>query len=141
MSIRVDARVDAYVPASYIASEALKIDLHRRLALTESEDDLRELQAGTEDRYGPLPEPVENLFAIQEAKLKLARLGADYLVFRGGRATVGPVELGSGELRALRGRVETAVYTTARREVSLRDEEFDGALRLVDAMLETRQAA
>jgi transcription-repair coupling factor (superfamily II helicase) len=139
--VRVDARVDAYVPASYIGSEALKIDLHRRLALTESEDDLRELQVGTEDRYGPLPEPVENLFVIQEAKLKLARLGADYLVFRGGRATVGPVELGSGELRALRGRVETAVYTTARREVSLRDEEFDGALRLVDAMLETRQAA
>jgi len=139
--VRVDARVDAYVPASYIGSEALKIDLHRRLALTESEDDLRELQAATEDRYGPLPEPVENLFAIQEAKLKLARLGADYLVFRAGRATVGPVELGSGELRALRGRVETAVYTTARREVSLRDEEFDGAIRLVDAMLETRQAA
>jgi transcription-repair coupling factor (superfamily II helicase) len=139
--VRVDARVDAYVPASYIGSEALKIDLHRRLALTESEDELHELQVATEDRYGPLPEPVENLFAIQEAKLKLARLGADYLVFRGGRATVGPVELGSGELRALRGRVETAVYTTARREVSLRDEEFDGALRLVDAMLETRQAA
>jgi len=139
--VRVDARVDAYVPASYIGSEALKIDLHRRVALTESEDDLRELQAATEDRYGPLPEPVENLFVIQEAKLKLARLGADYLVFRGGRATVGPVELGSGELRALRGRVETAVYTTARREVSLRDEEFDGAIRLVDAMLETRQAA
>jgi transcription-repair coupling factor (superfamily II helicase) len=139
--VRVDARVDAYVPASYIGSEALKIDLHRRLALTEDEDELRELEVATEDRYGPLPEPVENLFAIQEAKLKLARLGADYLVFRGGRATVGPVELGSGELRALRGRVDTAVYTTARREVSLRDEEFDGALRLVDAMLETRQAA
>jgi transcription-repair coupling factor (superfamily II helicase) len=139
--VRVDARVDAFVPASYIGSEALKIDLHRRLALTEGEDELRELRAATEDRYGPLPEPVENLFAIQEAKLKLALIGADYLVFRGGRATVGPVELGSGELRALRGRVDTAVYTTARREVSLRDEEFDGALRLVDAMLETRQAA
>jgi transcription-repair coupling factor (superfamily II helicase) len=139
--VRVDARVDAYVPAAYIGSEALKIDLHRRLALTEDEDELRELQAATEDRYGPMPEPVANLFAIQAAKLKLARLGADYLVFRGGRATVGPIELGSGELRALRGRVDTAVYMTARREVSLRDEEFDGALRLVDAMLETRQAA
>src|SRR6266404_4209399 len=122
--VRVDARVDAYVPPAYIASEALKIDLHRRLALSESEDELRELQAGTEDRFGPLPEPVENLFAIQEAKLKLARLGADYLVFRGGRATVGPVELGSGELRALRGRVETAVYSTGNREVSLRHGEF-----------------
>jgi transcription-repair coupling factor (superfamily II helicase) len=139
--VRVDARVDAYVPASYIGSEALKIDLHRRLALVEGEDELRELRAATEDRYGPLPEPVENLFAIQEAKLKLALAGADYLVFRGGRASVGPLVLGSGELRELRGQVETAVYTTARREVSLRDDEFRQTLRLVDAILALRQAA
>jgi transcription-repair coupling factor (superfamily II helicase) len=133
--------VDACVPASYIGSEALKIDLHRRIALAEDEDELRELRAATEDRYGPPPEPVENLFTIQEAKLKLAVAGADYLVFRGGRATVGPLVLGSGELRALRGRIDTAVYTTAKREVSLRDDDFSRALRLVDAILETRQAA
>jgi transcription-repair coupling factor (superfamily II helicase) len=139
--VRVDARIDAYVPAAYISSEALKIDLHRRLALSESDDELRELRLATEDRYGPLPDPVENLFAIQEAKLKLARLGADYLVFRGGRATVGPLVLGSGELRELRGHADTAVYTTAKREVSLREEDFRGALRLVDAILETRRAA
>jgi transcription-repair coupling factor (superfamily II helicase) len=139
--VRVEASVDAYVPASYIEAEALKIDLHRRLALTDSDDELRELRAATEDRYGPLPEPVENLFAIQEVKLMLARAGADYLVFRGGRATVGPLLLGSGELRDLRTRVDTAVYTSARREVSLRDSEFSGALRLVAAILEARQAA
>jgi transcription-repair coupling factor (superfamily II helicase) len=139
--VRVDARIDAFVPAAYIGSEALKIDLHRRLALTESEDELRELEAATEDRFGPLPEPVQSLFAIQEAKLKLARAGADYLVFRGGRAAVGPLVLGSQELRELRGRVDTAVYTTASREVSLRDGEFAGAIRLVDAILEARQAA
>src|SRR5947208_12367503 len=139
--VRVDARVDAYVPADYIGAEALKIDLHRRLALAENEDELRELRAATEDRYGPLPEPVENLFAIQEAKVKLARLGADYFVFKAGRATVGPLELGSGELRALRRDIDTAVYTTARREVSVRDDDFGGALRLVDAILDARRAA
>ncbi|HEX9416706.1 MAG TPA: transcription-repair coupling factor [Gaiellaceae bacterium] len=145
--VRVDARVDAYVPSAYIPSEALKIDLHRRIALAESEDELRELQAATEDRYGPLPEPVENLFSIQEAKLKLARIGADYLVFRGGRATVGPLVLGSQELGDLRRRVETAVYTTSKQEVSLRDaggpegDGFRAAVSLVDAILEARQAA
>jgi transcription-repair coupling factor (superfamily II helicase) len=139
--VRVDARVDAYVPAEYIASEALKIDLHRRLALTDEEDELRELQAATEDRYGPLPEPVENLFLIQEAKLKLARAGADYFVFRGGKASVGQMVLGSDELRDLRRRVDTAVYTVANREVSLREEGFPQALRLVDAILAARQAA
>jgi transcription-repair coupling factor (superfamily II helicase) len=139
--VRVDARVDAYVPADYIGSEALKIDLHRRLALTESEDELRELQAATEDRYGPLPEPVENLFLIQEAKLKIAALGADYFVFRGGRASVGHIVLGSDEVRALRSRVSTAVYTVANREITLREEGFPQALRLVDAIVAARQAA
>ena len=139
--VRVDARIDAYVPAAYIAAEALKIDLHRRIALVENEDDLHELAVSTEDRFGPLPEPVANLFAIQEAKLKLAVLGADFLVFRGGRATVGPVVLGSGELRALRERVDTAVYSSGNREVTFRGEEFRGALDLVDAMLAARQAA
>jgi transcription-repair coupling factor (superfamily II helicase) len=139
--VRVEAQVDAYVPASYIGSEALKIDLHRRLALTESEDEIRELRAAVEDRFGPLPEPVENLFAIQEAKLKLAELGADYLVFRSGRAVVGPLVLGSSELRELRGRIDTAVYTSAKRELSLRRNGFEGAIELVDAILDARQAA
>ena len=139
--MRVDARVDAYVPAEYIGSEALKIDLHRRLALAENDDELRELHASIEDRYGDVPEPVENLFRIQDVKLKLATLGADYLVYRGGRATVGPLVLGSAELRALRDVTDTAVYTSARREVSQRTEALAGAIGLVDAIVVARQAA
>ncbi len=139
--VRVDARVDAYVPASYVAAEALKIDLHRRIALAEDEDELRELVSATEDRYGPIPEPVENLFAIQEAKLKLARLGADYLVFRGGRVTVGPLSLGSIEVRALVATAPTVIYSTSKREVSLRVETLKDALDLPDAIVQARLAA
>jgi transcription-repair coupling factor (superfamily II helicase) len=138
--VRVDARVDAYVPASYIGSEALKIDLHRRLALSEDEDELRELRASVEDRYGEVPEPVENLFAIQEAKLKLARIGADYLVFRSGRMSVCPLVLGSGELKELRDRAATAVYTSSKREVTLRKDDFREALGLVDALIAAEAA-
>jgi transcription-repair coupling factor (superfamily II helicase) len=139
--VRVDARVDAYVPAAYIESEALKIDLHRRLALAENDDELRELHASVEDRYGDVPEPVENLFRIQDVKLKLASLGADYLVYRGGRASVGQLVLGSGELRSLRGQIDTAVYSTANREITLRSDSFGGAAALIDAILAARQAA
>ena len=138
--VRVDARIDAYVPAHYIDSEAQKIDLHRRLSLGESEDELRELEAATVDRYGPLPEPVENLFAIQEAKLKLAQLGADYLVFRSGRSTVGPLVLGSDEL----GEPRTPGYGDLRHRpqggVPPR-RGLHGAIRLVDAILDARRAA
>jgi transcription-repair coupling factor (superfamily II helicase) len=133
--VRVEAQVDAYVPTDYIPGEAQKIDLHRRLALSESEDELRELRAAAEDRFGPVPEPVEHLFEIQEAKLKLARLGADYLVFRGGRATVGPLVLGSAELRTMRTSAPIAVYASSRREVSQRAEHLGEAVALVDAIL------
>jgi transcription-repair coupling factor (superfamily II helicase) len=140
--VRVDARVDAYVPAAYVDSEALRIDVHRRLALAETEDELRELQAALEDRYGPLPEPVENLFRIQEAKIKIALLGADYLVFQGERATVGRLVLGSGELRELRDRAKTAVYVSSKQEVSIRGQkEIAQAVQLVDAILDARRAA
>jgi transcription-repair coupling factor (superfamily II helicase) len=139
--VRVDARVDAYVPAAYVASESLKIDLHRRIALAEHEDELRELQAATEDRYGPLPEPVESLFRIQEARLKLALVGADFLVLRAGRATIGPVALSGDELRALRAVADTAVYTSAKRELAVRTESLEGAIALADAIVAARRAA
>jgi transcription-repair coupling factor (superfamily II helicase) len=139
--VRVEAQIDAYIPSDYVPGEAQKIDLHRRLALAESEDELRELHAAAQDRFGPPPEPVENLFAIQEVKLKLARLGADYLVFRGGRTVVGPLVLGSVELRELRRLVETAVYSSAQSEVTLRGDRFARALELVDAILDLRLAA
>jgi hypothetical protein len=124
-------------PGAYIGSEALKIDLHRRLALVEDEDELRELRASVEDRYGELPEPVENLFAIQEAKLKIARVGAEYLVFRGGRITVGPLVLGSESCGAAR-RAATAVYTTASTRLRCAGRLPRGA-RLVDAIVEARR--
>jgi hypothetical protein len=123
--VRVDARVDAYVPAGYIASEALKIDLHRRLALAETEDEVRELHAAIEDRYGDVPEPVDNLFAIQEAKLNLA-LGADCLVT--GRPRVRyRCPRPTGELRS--SAKSTQPCTDRNREVTLRSDSFRVPLR------------
>jgi transcription-repair coupling factor (superfamily II helicase) len=133
--VRVDAAIDAYVPSDYIDVEAMKIDLHRRLTLVQNEEELRELEAATEDRFGPIPEPVGNLFGIQRAKLTLAQIGVDYLVYRGGKATVGKVILGSSELKGLRALADTAVYSSARQEISMRVDSLTEALDLADAIL------
>ena len=134
--VRVDARVDAYVPAAYIGSEALKIDLHRRLALTEDEDELRELRASVEDRYGELPEPVENLFAIQEAKLKLAASAptTSSSAADGSRRPADP-RLGRAA-RAPRARPRPPSTPPASTRSTLRQDDFREALGLVDALLE-----
>ena len=87
-----------------------------------------------------LPEPVANLFAIQRAKLDLAEIGADYLVYRDGRVSVGPLVLGSAELRELRSRVETAVYSSSQREITLRGSSFGAASDLLAAILAARRA-
>ena len=82
--VRVDAHVDAYVPADYVPLEAVKVDLHRRVALAADRGELRELLAELTDRFGPPPPPVENLLGIQEARLIAAELGADTVTLRGG---------------------------------------------------------
>ena len=97
------------------------------------------MHAATEDRFGPVPEPVESLFAIQEAKLAVAAAGADYLVFRAGKATVGPVTLGGDELRALRdrhGRLHVRASRGCRANRRPR-----GALALAAAIVDLRRAA
>jgi hypothetical protein len=49
--------------------------------------------------------------------------------------------LGSDDLRELRRVADTAVYTSAGREVALRVDGFPRALELVDAILSLRLAA
>ena len=133
--VRVEAAVDAYVPSDYIGVEAMKIDLHRRIALVQSDDELRELEASTDDRFGPRPDPVANLFGIQRAKLTLAEIGTNYLVLRNGKVTIGRLTLGSAELKGLRALADTAVYSTGAQEVSMRVETLTEGLEVADAIL------
>ena len=59
--VRVDLPVTAYVPPDYIAYEATKIDAHRRIARARTVGELGDVRAELADRFGPPPEPVENL--------------------------------------------------------------------------------
>jgi transcription-repair coupling factor (superfamily II helicase) len=124
--------------------ESTKIDVHRRIALAGSVDDLRELRIELADRFGPPPEPVENLLLLQEARLKLGRLEADYVSIRGNRATIGKLVMGPSELRAVRNEFGGASYVSAAREVALRLSK-PGAVKevldLVDAIVSARRAA
>ena len=139
--VRLDAAVDAYVPADYIPLEAVKIDVHRRIALAAERSDLRELDAELADRFGPVPEPVANLLLLQEARLAAAELGAEAVTLRGGRMTVAPLALSSAQVAELKRVAPNALYTVARREVSRPVTEASQVLEILDAILEIRRAA
>ena len=108
--MRLDVDVDAYVPADYVGYEQAKIDVHRRIAGARDVADIEELREELDDRFGPPPEPVEHLLALQRARIKLGAAGARAVSFRGGRLVIAPIELDSAALRELRGRLPDAIY-------------------------------
>jgi transcription-repair coupling factor (superfamily II helicase) len=117
--VRVEIPVSAYIPGDYVPLEAAKIDLHRRIALAADLEELASLRAELEDRFGPVPAPVDALLAVQRVRVKLRAAGASQLAVRSGRVTVGPVSLTSQQLRALREAEPRAVYAGRERLVSV----------------------
>ena len=100
--MRLDVNVDAYVPADYIPYEQAKVDVHRRIAGAREVADLVLLREELEDRFGELPEPLHNLIALQQARIKLGQAGARAVTFRGGRLAVTPIELDSVRAKRIR---------------------------------------
>jgi len=138
--VRVDVDVDAYVPADYVGYEQAKIDVHRRIAGAREVADIEELRVELGDRFGEPPPPVENLLALQSARIKLGGAGARAVSFRGGRLVITPIELDSAGLRELRTRMPDAVYESGRSQVTLRvpdaaAERFPAILAVADAVL------
>ena len=117
--MRLDVNVDAYVPADYVPYEQAKIDVHRRVAGAREVADLALLRDELEDRFGPVPEPLENLIALQQARIKLGQAGARVVSFRGELLAVTPLELDSDQAQELRERVPEARYEPGRSQVQL----------------------
>jgi len=66
----IDLPVDAYLPDSYVPEEPQKLELYRRLGRVATERDLAVVRGELEDRFGPVPGPVERLLEV--ARLRLA---------------------------------------------------------------------
>lgn len=60
----VDMDMDAFIPSTYIMNEIQKLDVYKRIASIESEDELMDMQEELLDRYGDLPMAVNNLLNI-----------------------------------------------------------------------------
>ncbi|TPG61106.1 DEAD/DEAH box helicase [Roseomonas nepalensis] len=70
--------VSAWIPADYVEDEAARVELHARLAaiLRRGDGDaLEDLADEIADRFGPLPEPVENLLTLARLRARCRRLG------------------------------------------------------------------
>jgi transcription-repair coupling factor (superfamily II helicase) len=146
--VRLDVNVDAYVPADYVPYEQAKIEVHRRVAGALEVADVERLREELEDRFGPVPEPLANLLALQRARIKFGQAGARTVSFRGDRLAVVPVELDSKRAKRLREELPEALYESGKSQVSVRvpsegdAQRFPTVLKAADILLAvTREAA
>ena len=64
----VDMDIDAFIPASYIKSEFQKLDIYKRVADIETEEEFMDIQEELLDRFGEMPASVNNLLNIASLK-------------------------------------------------------------------------
>ncbi len=62
-------RVQARIPLSYVGETRLRIDFYRRLAMADSRDAVRQIEADLKDRFGKLPMEVRTLLQVTEIRV------------------------------------------------------------------------
>ncbi|MHB8063124.1 MAG: TRCF domain-containing protein, partial [Ruminiclostridium sp.] len=64
----IDLKINAYIDDDYIKSEELKIDMYKKIAAIQEEHDVIDIKDELIDRYGEIPEEVDNLMDIAYIK-------------------------------------------------------------------------
>ena len=84
----LDLPVEAVIPASYVPDDRQRIELYRRLAEVEREEETEAIAAEMRDRYGAAPAAVERLLQIARLRLRAVAAGVAEVGPENGRLVV-----------------------------------------------------
>ena len=73
-----------FIPDSYIPEPSSKFEAYKKIASIQTDGQLEGLRSELENRYGQMPEEVDNLFCIAEIKIICRRLSIFHLTERRG---------------------------------------------------------
>ncbi|MFF1420301.1 transcription-repair coupling factor [Streptomyces sp. NPDC058280] len=103
LEVKIELPVDAHVPHEYAPGERLRLQAYRAIASANTEEDITAVREELTDRYGKLPEPVENLLLVAGLRMLARACGVGEIVLQGPNIRFAPVELReSQELRLKR---------------------------------------
>lgn len=66
----IELPIDAFIPASYVKNEMMKLELYKRISGICSNEDYEDMQEELIDRFGKLPVSVTNLLTVSLVKAK-----------------------------------------------------------------------
>ncbi|HEX8804079.1 MAG TPA: transcription-repair coupling factor [Acidimicrobiales bacterium] len=72
--IKLDLPLDANLPPEYVPKEELRLEAYRRLAAVTSEEEVLDIRAEWEDRYGNVPDRAVALLDVARLRAESARL-------------------------------------------------------------------
>ncbi|MDE3086643.1 MAG: transcription-repair coupling factor, partial [Acidobacteriota bacterium] len=75
VTVTIDIPSDAHLPADYVAREDLLLEAYRRLAAVVGDEEVADIRAEWEDRFGPVPSPAEALLAVAALRVQCLRTG------------------------------------------------------------------
>ena len=81
--VRVELPLDAHIPHDYIASERLRLEAYAKLSGAPDAATIDEVRAELEDRYGPVPAPVEVLIDVARFRLDVRAANLDEVTAQG----------------------------------------------------------
>ncbi len=73
--VQIDLNVSAYISDEYIQNENQKIEMYKKIASVQENNDIQEIEDELIDRYGDIPEEVYNLLEIAYIKTLSRSLG------------------------------------------------------------------
>lgn len=116
LEVKIELPVDAHVPHDYAPGERLRLQAYRAIASASSEEDIRAVREELTDRYGKMPEPVENLLLVAGLRMLARSCGVGEVVLQGNNIRFAPVEdlRESQELRLQRLYPGTVLKPTSR---------------------------
>ncbi|AHG72616.1 Transcription-repair-coupling factor [Mannheimia sp. USDA-ARS-USMARC-1261] len=73
--VEIELRVPALIPDDYLPDVNMRLSFYKRIASSESDEQLKDLKIELIDRFGLLPEATKNLFAITQLRIAAQPLG------------------------------------------------------------------
>lgn len=77
-----------YIPDSYISDATEKMEVYKKIAAIQTEEDLQHVTAELQDRFGPVPDEVSSLLSISEIRIFCKRMLIVSLKERAGKVEV-----------------------------------------------------
>jgi len=108
----ISVQVEGFLPEEYVPEVNQRLAFYKRLAGAVSDEELADLRAELADRFGPLPEPAEQLIDIVRIRVAARTIGVERVEAGEGKAVITfapstPIEPARmvGAIQASRGRL------------------------------------